>query len=55
MSDCAEGANDHPVNHSAKKKKKRFWGEGSVMQLFFYIMTLLLYHSVSGAVFDNIQ
>lgn len=54
MSDCAEGAKDHPVNHSAKKKKK-VWGEGSVMQLFFYIMTLLLYPSVSGAVFDNIQ
>lgn len=53
MSDCAEGANDHPVDHSAKKK--RVWEEGSVMQLFFYIMTVLLYPSVSGAVFDNIQ
>lgn len=28
MSDCAEGANDHPVNHSAKKKKKKVWGGG---------------------------
>lgn len=30
MSDCAEGANDHPVNHSAKKKKKRFGGSSFI-------------------------
>lgn len=36
MSDCAEGANDHPVNHSAKKKKKGLGGEQRYAALLLY-------------------